>query len=248
MRLNLSPDAKVMASQLRRYEFATPSDIPDLVPLASAVDSGWVPVTDTWVYASANTVTVPSDPTLKFQVGDKVMLTQGSSVGYFYVTSTTSAPLTLSLSGGIDYTLTNLSITNIYVSRASRPWGFRDCFNYDPSPFTTNAGTYTATTTFAKFSIKGRVLFHWMKCSGTTSGGLDRELRYELPIVASSVGVDRCIGSGYCINGGAGTPSSTMGILLSTNNKTVAVRRYDSAVWAAAAGTVLDQWGAVELA
>ncbi len=43
---------------------------------------GWQPANETWTYASATTITVPSGAASKYAKGDKIKLTQ-TTVKYF---------------------------------------------------------------------------------------------------------------------------------------------------------------------
>lgn len=54
---------------------------------------GWVPANETWTYASASTINVPSGA--KYQVGWRVQFTQSSTVKYGIITAITSNVLTL---------------------------------------------------------------------------------------------------------------------------------------------------------
>lgn len=126
----------------------------DLGAKASVFD-GWVPVSDSWSYASASTITVPSDATAKYSVGDKIKLVQSSTTKYFYVTAVASTVLTVT--GGSDYTVANSAISGIYYSKATTPLGFPQWFNYTPT--WTSSGTAPSIgngTLTGKFAITGK--------------------------------------------------------------------------------------------
>lgn len=91
----------------------------DIGAKASVFD-GWVGVTDSWAYASATTVTVPSDATTKYAPGDKVKFVQ-TSTKYFTIQSLTSTVITFT--GGSD-TVANAAISNIYYSKVDTPQTF----------------------------------------------------------------------------------------------------------------------------
>ncbi len=90
---------------------------------------GWIPINETWTYASADsptfTFTVPGDLTNKYSPGMRIKLTQ-SSVAYFIITavSYSSPNTTITVYGGTDYTLANADITFPYYSSAKAPFGF----------------------------------------------------------------------------------------------------------------------------
>jgi hypothetical protein len=88
--------------------------------LMDALNDGWLDPIETWTYASASTITVPSGAASKYSVGDKIKLTQ-TTVKYFYVTAVADTLLTVT--GGSDYTVANAAITSNYYSH-SNPVGF----------------------------------------------------------------------------------------------------------------------------
>ncbi len=113
----------------------------------------WRPVTDSWTYASASTINTPTGATTIYEKGDKIRLKQGGSYKYFYVTNVASTLLTVT--GGIDYTVANAGITDIYYSKAASPVGFPQAFNYTPA-ITFTAGTApTSPNAGGRFSIVG---------------------------------------------------------------------------------------------
>ena len=151
----------------------------DLESKASA-DSGWRKVTDSWTYASSTTITVPSDATTKYSVGDKLKLTN-SSTKYFYITAVAST--TLTVSGGSDYTLANAAITDVYFSKASTPLGFPQYFAYTPTYTNFTVGNATVAT---RFSMAGKTInFRGLVTLGSTSA-MSTGPRVSLPVTASS--------------------------------------------------------------
>jgi hypothetical protein len=118
--------------------------------LATDVNFSWLNVTDTWAYASATTVTVPSGAASLYQKGDKLRLKQGAGYKYFYIVGVADTVLTVT--GGSDFTVADAAITDIAISRASSPFGFPGFFNWTP----TISGFATAPTiTSAYFSLTG---------------------------------------------------------------------------------------------
>lgn len=111
----------------------TISPRPTMETIATLIDgtlTDWLPVYETWTYASATTITIPSGGTARFQIGDKIKLTN-STVKYFVVSAVAST--TLTVTGGTDYTVANAAISSIYVSRAAHPLGFPGAFAYSPT-------------------------------------------------------------------------------------------------------------------
>lgn len=116
-----------------------------------ASQDGWVEVDETWSYASATTITVPTGAASRFQVGDKLRLTQ-TTVKYFYVVAVADTVLTVT--GGSDYAVANEAISLIAYSRCERPFGFPDFFSYTP----TIGNVMGSDIGYARFSIKGKLV------------------------------------------------------------------------------------------
>lgn len=111
---------------------------------------GWIAVSDNWSYASATTITVPTDATTKYSVGDKIKLVQSAATKYFYVTAVSSTVLTVT--GGTDYTVANSAISGIYYSKVETPLGFPGWFSYTPTFVNLSGGSLN----YAKFMMVGR--------------------------------------------------------------------------------------------
>lgn len=113
------------------------------------LDQGWTLMSESFTYAASSTITVATGAASRYQLGDKVKLTN-STVKYFYIT--TIADTLLTVNGGSDYSLSNTTITSVYISRASRPFGFPARHN-----FTQNLGGFSAvpTQSVATFRIVG---------------------------------------------------------------------------------------------
>lgn len=168
-------------------------------------DSGWRPVSDTWTFASSTTITVPSDATLKYSVGDKLRLTQSSSTKYFYVVAVAATVLTVS--GGTDYTVANAAISSISYSKAENPLGHPLWFNYTPT-FTGFSASPTATGT--RFCINGRTATVNYSCLGGTSNNANSSV--SLPVTAATSGLGSYIRDGWLRAQDNGSLASTPGI------------------------------------
>jgi hypothetical protein len=94
------------------------------------IRDGWILVTDTLTYASADdptyTATITGDFSTKFYPGMKIKCTNGGTVKYFIITVVAyGAPnTTLTLYGGADYDLADSAVTLFYYSNARSPAGF----------------------------------------------------------------------------------------------------------------------------
>lgn len=155
-------------------------------PVIRAWD-GWNAVADTWTYASATTITVPTGAASLYQIGDKIKLTQ-TTVKYFFVTAVADTLLTIT--GGSDYTLANAAITLPYVSHEENPVGFPGYFNFAPARAVSGGTvpTYTALD-ISHFTIKGLTLFgncSWCNSSGGTAGAGGAAFTFTLPVACKS--------------------------------------------------------------
>ena len=126
---------------------------------------GWIPAEQTWTYASATTITVPSGAASRYQKGDKIKLTQ-TTVKYFYIIGVADTVLTVT--GGSDYTVANAAITSPYYSHVENPMGFPAYFSYTPtiSGFTSNP------TISARFKVSGTICtYSHPRIEGTSNAG-----------------------------------------------------------------------------
>jgi len=96
-------------------------------PILQGTVDGWILANESWAYASATTITVPSGAATKYAKGDKIKITQ-TTAKYFYVVGVADTVLTVT--GGSDYTVANAAIASPYYSHASSPIGFPDFFNF----------------------------------------------------------------------------------------------------------------------
>jgi len=184
-----------------------------------AAQIGWCDIDELWAYASASTITVPTDATTRFQVGDKIRLTQ-TTVKYFYVIAV--AATTITLSGGSDYTVSNEAISSIAYSRAERPFGFPDFFNYT----STLGGIMSGSVTFARFSMKGKLVFVGIQIDLTW---INQALTATLPI---------SVGLAYTAYGSVYAPSNwEVGrVMINENTDTLVWGRYDGTFYNTAGG------------
>ena len=116
-------------------------------------NSGWNEVTDTWTYASASTITVPTDATLVYQKGDYLRWKQGG--GYLYGTIASLTATVITIIVNTDYVVANSAITNVAYSRVANPYGFPEWFNWSP---TITGFTATLPTNVSyRYITKGRL-------------------------------------------------------------------------------------------
>lgn len=149
---------------------------------------GWIPVDDSWTYASATTVTVPSDATAKYKIGDRVEFTNTTDKSFVIVGV---ASTTLTLFGGSDYTVANAAISSIRYSKNDNPIGFPRLFNI---PLTLSVSSGTAPTFTAEdlrtcvIDTNGlaTIFFQLRNTSGGTAGSGANPLIAELPLSIST--------------------------------------------------------------
>lgn len=140
---------------------------------------GWIPAEQTWTYASATTITVPSGAASKYQKGDKIKITNNSATKYFYIVSVADTVLTVT--GGSDYTVHDSAITNPFFSKIENPQGFPHWFAYTPS-----FGGFSANPTGQfRFRVTGVSVFVSirMSVSGTSNANT---FTVSVPITSSS--------------------------------------------------------------
>lgn len=156
------------------------ADISDYRIACNSEFDGWRSANETWTYASATTITVPSGATGKYSVGDKVRIYQANTTKYFYIVGVTSTVLTIT--GGTDYTLTNSTINNPCTSRRATPVGFPGEFAYTPTWTNLTVGSATQNT---YFTMKGKMVVARVAItlSGSTMGS---NPNFSLPVTAAS--------------------------------------------------------------
>ena len=143
---------------------------------------GWQSVTDSWTYASATTITVPTGAASLYQKGDKIKLTQ-TTEKYFYIMAVADTLLTVT--GGLDYTVANAAITSPYYSHQDNPVGFPSWFNFTHGA-TWNGTPPTTPTTRAKFCITGKTCMFSFKQSNTGAGTTNTQLSMTPPVTPAN--------------------------------------------------------------
>lgn len=118
-------------------------------------ESGWMEISDSWSYATASTITVPSDATTKYSPYMRVRFKQGGGYKYYVIRSVAATTLTVAIND--DYVVANSAITNIAVSHLDVPLDFPMSFGFTPS--WTNFTTTDATIAI-KYSIAASGLVH----------------------------------------------------------------------------------------
>lgn len=146
-------------------------------PLFEGSVDGWISANESWTYATATTITVPSGATNKYQKGDKIKLTQ-TTVKYFYVVGVADTVLTIT--GGTSYTFANAAITLNYYSHAENPFGFPGWFAFT----STLTGFSSTTDTGINFRVSGSQCFWIPSGANAILGGVSNAttFTFTLPI------------------------------------------------------------------
>lgn len=132
-------------------------------PILQGLVDGWTLANETWTYASANTITIPSGGASKYAKGDKIRLKQGAGYKYFYIVGV--ADTTLTVTAGTDYTVaTPTAITDNYYSHESSPIGFPTEFTcasptWNTADVDNGTGGQQPTAGTNKFMIIGNKLY-----------------------------------------------------------------------------------------
>lgn len=194
----------------------------------AGIGDGWIAVGDTWTYASATTITVPSGAASIYQIGDKIKLTQ-TTVKYFYIVGVADTLLTII--GGDDYTLVDAAIISPYYSKIENPQGFPFWLSWVPTYGAGGSMTYTSVITeVAKFKIIGKTFYFVIYCNGTTGGTASTSLTFTIPVDIAD-GVSMIGGTCYAYDG-----SATSGIWYNNQVDSIAVLKYNAANWGLGAG------------
>jgi len=119
-------------------------------PLFQGTVDGWISANETWTYASASTITVPTGAASKYAVGDRIKWTQ-TTVKYGVIVTVADTLLTIAVN--TDYVVTNAAITLNYYSHELSPIGYPHWFNYTLS-FT--GFSADPASPIAKFKIFGK--------------------------------------------------------------------------------------------
>ena len=90
-------------------------------PVFQGTLDGWISANETWTYATASTITVPTGAASKYHIGDKIKWTQ-TTVKYGVIVGVADTVLTIAVN--TDYVVTNAAITLNSYSHAANPLGF----------------------------------------------------------------------------------------------------------------------------
>lgn len=187
--------------------------LPSYASASVAVD-GWIPVSDSWAYASASTITVPSGAASLYKKGDKIKFTQ-TTVKYFVITAVADTVLTIAVN--TDYTVANAAISAIYYSHQENPIGFPEKFGFT-STVTSGSGTLTTVSGAGSYYyIIGSFCYLMVNILITTNGTGATDIRATFPVATTDTA-----------QGGYGSSPSLIPLMVAFNTTTqLNIRLYD---------------------
>jgi len=151
----------------------------EIGPLAPA--HGWTPVYDTWTYASASTITIPTDGTTTYQKDVKIRFKQGA--GFKYYVGTTIAATLITVAVNTDYVVANAAITDISYSYVENPFGWPGWFAFAP---TITGFSANPTSAAYRYKILGNtVYFVFVQGGAGTSNATTFTI--SLPVAAKTI-------------------------------------------------------------
>lgn len=167
----------------------------------SGMQDGWIDANETWTFASASTITVPTDATIRYQVGDVIKLTQSATIKYFQIQSLTSTVLTVF--GLSSATVANSAITANYYAHKDAPFGYSGAWQ-SWTPAFTNL-TIGNGTVLAKYSQTAKTtIFQIVVTLGSTSS-MGTAPTFTFPVtVSSDFAINHIFGSGTANHSGNG--------------------------------------------
>lgn len=147
---------------------------------------GWTEVTDSWSYASASTINVPTDATTDYVKGVKIRLKQGGAYKY-YVGKTIAATL-ITVIVNADFTVANTAITDIAISYNDSPGGWPEWFAFTPTISGTgfSIGNGVTVGKYRPHGLNGIFVKERLTGGSTTSWGTGF-LNFGLPVDASYI-------------------------------------------------------------
>lgn len=219
-------------------------------------DGLWIPATDGWIpfnatltYVSANSFSLVGDWTDRISKGDKIKVTD-TTIKYFSVFSVvfSAGTTTVSITAGIDNTLSGGAITLPFLSHDVSPAKFPGWFNWTPSYSASGAMTWTSVTTnTAKFRIERDACFFMIDADGTTGGTASNHLYATLPVAEFASQVAAGGGDSDTPAGGTNGFAGVWRIIAAVPGK-LEITRYDSQNYALGAAATARFTGFYQIA
>jgi hypothetical protein len=192
------------------------------ITLASlGIIDGWIPASESWAYASASTITVPSGAALKYKKGDKIKLTQQSVVKYFYIVSVADTVLTIV--GGTTSSLVAEPITSNYYSHKENPIGFPDIFTYTVALTNITIGSGVID---GIFKIIGNLCHVWIYLIWAADTSCSGNQTFSIPITTLN-NSELSVGTAWMIDGGSAV--GYIGVVPTAASSNLVIPRYNQA-------------------
>lgn len=140
---------------------------------------GWISANETWAYASATTITVPSGAVSRYRKGMPFKLTANSVELQGYIVGIADTVLTI-----VGDTLTNHVFSNNYYALSGTvPLGFNEWFSWTPTPTYSGGSTNPTTVTkrYAKFKIHGTEILLQLYYDYVRGSGNRAQFYFSLP-------------------------------------------------------------------
>lgn len=156
------------------------------------LDGGWIPATGTWSYASANTITIPTNGTTTYNKGMRIRFKQGA--GYKYYATAGIAATTLTTFVNTDYVVANSAITDVYYSFDVSPYGYPDLFTRTATGIVSgsggSAGAYAQSGASAMYKVDGSTVTEFISLAVTNVGSWSGDVIISTAVAsaASEVG------------------------------------------------------------
>ena len=213
--------------------------------LSAAAANGWAEVSDTWTYASATTITVPTGAVALYQKGDYLRLKQSAGT-YKYWAIYSVADTLVTIIENTDYTLANEAIADVAISRAANPLGWPGWFNWTPT--ITASGSMTivdSDITLAKYCPSGRSLVVNINITFETGGTANNSIYTSSPCPLAATG--RAL-SANVRDATSGTPLSGAGVTAEISAAwQLVARKGDASNFGIGAGRQVQLSGTVEM-
>lgn len=152
---------------------------------------GWIPVSATWTYASATTITVPSGAAAIYNVGQGFRLTANGVVKQGYIVGVADTLLTIAGDALTNHTFSAISYTNTPGTAI----GFPVWFAWTPASQT--GWTDIPTGTY-RYMIIGKTVHFLIDITAGTSNGTAAVLSLPVAPVRRFNGTN-----GFAVNGGS---------------------------------------------
>lgn len=183
---------------------------------------GWVGANESWAFASSTTITVPTDATTKYDVGDFIKITQSATVKYFVITTVAATLLTVTgMNSASPETVANSVISNPAYSKARSPHGLPGGINGVWQTFTPTWANLTIgnATVTARYTQTGKTVSGFIKVVFGSTSAMGTGPTFTAPVTGASqygTGAYNFIGVGYTEDAGVSASNCALAFNAST--------------------------------